>query len=100
MSNTTDTNKHYAIINGVQPIQYIEQVLNKLDNADGFECACIKDIIKYASRYGNKDSKTKESAKILDYAIWLYCHSRGENVDPNINHVCIDQAILDKIIQE
>lgn len=75
----TDTNKHYE--RAIQPIEYIQCTLNDLP-VTPFEGACIKDIIKYSSRYGLKDNKVKEAKKILDYAFWLLLESAGFKVKP------------------
>ena len=75
----TDTNKHYE--RAIQPIEYIQCILNDLP-VTPFEGACIKDIIKYSSRYGLKDNKVKEAKKILDYAFWLLLESAGFKVKP------------------
>ena len=37
-------------------------------------------IIKYAARLGKKDDPIKESAKLLQYAIWLHQSVGGEEV--------------------
>lgn len=80
----TDTNKHYE--RAIQPIEYIQCTLNDLP-VTPFEGACIKDIIKYSSRYGLKDNKVKEAKKILDYAFWLLLESAGFKVKPeHYNH--------------
>lgn len=80
----TDTNKHYE--RAIQPIEYIQCTLNNLP-VTPFEGACIKDIIKYSSRYGLKDNKVKEAKKILDYAFWLLLESMGGKVNPRYyNH--------------
>ena len=76
----TDTNQHYQ--HKTQPIVYIQQVMADLP-LNGFEGACIKDIIKYCSRYGLKDDEVKEASKILDYALWLLLEAKGIEIDPN-----------------
>lgn len=91
--NSTDTNAHYS--HGVcQPIEFIQSVLSG-SPATPFEAACLKDIIKYSSRYGYKkdNSKQQESAKIVDYALWLLLESKGIKVDPRIhNHQTVLKA--------
>lgn len=89
---STDTSKHYAHL--IQPIEYIQQVMKHLP-INPFEGACIKDIIKYCSRYGLKDDKQKEAKKILDYALWLYMESQGMTINPRIhNHEEIYNALI------
>lgn len=80
---STDTSKHYA--HSIQPIEYIQQVMKDLP-VNPFEGACIKDIIKYCSRYGLKDNKQKEAKKILDYALWLYMESQNMTINPRIHN--------------
>lgn len=79
----TDTNKHYE--HEIQPITYIQSTLKDLP-VTPFEGACIKDIIKYSSRYGLKDAKIKEAKKILDYAFWLFLETAGFKVDPEYHN--------------
>lgn len=84
-------NEHYQ--HKIQPIEYIQQLMVDLP-IDGFEGACIKDIIKYSSRYGLKDTKLNEAGKILDYALWLYLDALDVKIKPNeYNH----KVILDKL---
>lgn len=91
-SNATDTSTHYA--HNIQPIEYIQQVLKDLP-VSGFEGACIKDIIKYCSRYGLKDDKQIEAKKILDYALWLYMDSQSMTINPRTdNHEQIYNALF------
>ena len=88
----TDTSKHYA--HGIQPIEYIQQVLRDLP-VNAFEGACIKDIIKYCSRYGLKDDKQREAKKILYYALWLYMESQNMTINPRTdNHEEIYKALF------
>lgn len=79
----TDTNKHYE--RAIQPIEFIQCTLKELP-VTPFEGACIKDIIKYSSRYGLKDDKIKEAKKILDYAFWLLLESAGLKVNPEYHN--------------
>jgi hypothetical protein len=74
-------NKHYAT-HGIQPIEFIQQVLRTNPNVNPFEGACLKDIIKYSSRYGLKDAKINEAKKIVDYALWLLLEAMEVKVDP------------------
>lgn len=74
-------NKHYAR-NDIQPIEFIQQVLRTNPNVNPFEGACLKDIIKYSSRYGLKDAKINEAKKIVDYALWLLLEAMDIKVDP------------------
>lgn len=84
-SEATSTNQHY-MLDGIQPIEYIQKVLKNKDITP-FEGGCIKDIIKYASRYGSKDEKVKEAKKIVDYGMFLLCEAMGKKVDPvRYNH--------------
>lgn len=90
-NKATDTSKHYA--HKIQPIEYIQSVMDDLP-VNGFEGACIKDIIKYCSRFGLKDDKQKEAKKILDYALWLFMDVLGYTIDPRINnHESIEKLI-------
>lgn len=92
INNATDTSNHYA--HTIQPIEYIQQVMKDLP-VNGFEGACIKDIIKYCSRYGLKDDKQKEAKKILDYALWLYMESQNMIINPRTdNHEEIYKALF------
>ena len=92
MEGTTKTSKHYG--HKIQPIEYIQQVIKDLP-VNGFEGACIKDIIKYCSRYGLKDSKEQEAKKILDYALWLYMESQNMTINPRKdNHEEIYKALF------
>ena len=85
----TDTNKHYCI-DGIQPIQYCQRCLTP----EQFQGACIKDVIKYLSRFGKKDEKIREAEKALDYALWLYMSVAGKDVDPTKhNHEAIFKAL-------
>lgn len=74
-------NQHYAK-NEIQPIEFIQQVLRDNPNINPFEGACLKDIIKYSSRYGLKDEKIKEAKKIVDYSLWLLLEAMGIKVEP------------------
>lgn len=85
----TDTNSHYCI-DGIQPIQYCQRCLTP----EQFQGACIKDVIKYLSRFGKKDEKIREAEKALDYALWLYMSVAGKDVDPTKhNHEAIFKAL-------
>lgn len=88
-SQQTDTNSHYCI-DGIQPIQYCQRCLTP----EQFQGACIKDVIKYLSRFGKKDEKIREAEKALDYALWLYISVAGKDVDPTKhNHEAIFKAL-------
>lgn len=88
-SNSTDTNSHYCI-DGIQPIQYCQRCLTP----EQFQGACIKDVIKYLSRFGKKDEKIREAEKALDYALWLYMSVACKDVDPTKhNHEAIFKAL-------
>lgn len=88
-SNSTDTNSHYCI-DGIQPIQYCQRCLTP----EQFQGACIKDVIKYLSRFGKKDEKIREAEKALDYALWLYMSVAGKDIDPTKhNHEAIFKAL-------
>lgn len=88
-SQHTDTNSHYCI-DGLQPIQYCQRCLTP----EQFQGACIKDVIKYLSRFGKKDEKIREAEKALDYALWLYMSVAGKDVDPTKhNHEAIFKAL-------
>ena len=89
IKETTDTNAHY-VFDGIQPIEYCQKVLTK----EQFEGACIKDIIKYLSRFGKKDEKLKEAKKVIDYALWLAMSVGDKKVDPmKHNHTEIFKAL-------
>lgn len=91
-ANSTDTNKHYA--GDIQPIEFIQSVLANNNNINPFQGACIKDIIKYTSRFGKKDDKTKEAKKVVDYALWLLLDTMNVKVDPRKhNHTEILKAL-------
>lgn len=90
-------NQHYAV-HEIQPITYIRQCLKDLP-VTGFEGACIKDIIKYTSRYGLKDDKVKEAGKILDYALWLYMDAKGMDIEPAVdNHDTIERKLQETVL--
>lgn len=83
--HSTDTNKHYST-SEVQPIEFIQQILKDAPTTP-FQSACVKDIIKYSSRFGRKDGKVKEAKKIVDYALWLLIDTMGKKIDPRtMNH--------------
>ena len=80
----TDTNSHYCLTQ-VQPIEYIQDILRNF-NGTPFQAACLKDIIKYLSRYGNKDDKIKEAQKIFDYSLWFLMDALHMKVNPTIHN--------------
>lgn len=85
-AESTDTNKHYA--GEIQPIEFIQDCLKNNKNINPFQGACLKDIIKYSSRFGKKDEKLKEAKKIVDYSLWLLLETMGVKVDPRKhNHI-------------
>lgn len=91
-TTATDTNAHYA--GNIQPIEFIQSVLVDNENINPFQGACIKDIIKYTSRFGKKDDKTKEAKKVVDYALWLLLDTINVKVDPRKhNHTEILKAL-------
>lgn len=73
-------NQHY--IGKIQPIEFIQSVLAENKNINPFQGACIKDIIKYSSRFGKKDDKVREAKKIVDYSLWLLLDSMNIQIDP------------------
>ena len=58
--------EHYQ--GAVQPIQLMQAQMSK----EAFMGFLRGNIIKYASRMGKKDKEAKETAKILQYALWLH----------------------------
>lgn len=78
--NKVETNSHY--LGEIQPIEFIQSVLSNNTNINSFQGACLKDIIKYSSRFGKKDEKLKEAKKIVDYALWLLLETMEVKIDP------------------
>ena len=66
--------KHYQ--GDVQPIQLMRAQMSK----EAFMGFLRGNIIKYASRLGKKDKEVKETAKILQYALWLHQTAQGEEL--------------------
>lgn len=66
---------HYSRLDP-QPIRYMQKAMSK----DMFSGFCLGNIIKYSLRFGHKDAKEKEAAKIRDYAKWLYENESGKAV--------------------
>ena len=60
----------------VQPIRLMEAQMSPA----AFQGFLRGNIIKYAARMGKKDDPRKESAKLLQYAIWLHQSVGGEEV--------------------
>lgn len=75
-----ETNSHY--IGKIQPIEFLQSILSDNKNINPFQGACIKDIIKYSSRFGKKDDKEKEAKKIVDYSLWLLLETMGVEINP------------------
>jgi len=65
---------HYQ--GAVQPIQLMRAQMSK----EAFMGFLRGNIIKYASRLGKKDKEVKETAKILQYALWLHQTVQGEEL--------------------
>ena len=57
---------HYQ--GAVQPIQLMQEQMTR----EAFMGFLRGNIIKYTSRLGKKDKEVKETAKILQYALWLH----------------------------
>ena len=68
---------HYQILKQ-QPIE-IMQTLMTPEQFFGF---CWGNVIKYALRCGNKDSRVKEMQKVEQYAGWASGALSGYEVDP------------------
>ena len=60
----------------VQPIQLMQAQMTQ----EAFEGFLRGNIIKYTSRLGKKDDPIKETAKILQYALWLHQSAKGEEL--------------------
>ena len=60
----------------VQPIQLMRAQMSK----EAFLGFLRGNIIKYTSRLGKKDDPIKETAKILQYALWLHQSAKGEEL--------------------
>lgn len=87
-----DVNQHY--VGKIQPIEFIQCVLADNNNINAFQGACLKDIIKYSSRFGKKDEKLKEAKKIVDYSLWLLLETMGVEINPTKhNHTTILKAM-------
>jgi len=67
---------HYQILEQ-QPIE-IMQALMSPEQFFGF---CWGNVIKYALRCGNKDSRAKEMQKVAQYAMWATQALDGTKVD-------------------
>lgn len=65
---------HYQ--GAVQPIQLMQEQMTR----EAFMGFLRGNIIKYASRLGKKDKEVKETAKILQYALWLHQTAQGEEL--------------------
>lgn len=65
---------HYQ--GAVQPIQLMRAQMSK----EAFMGFLRGNIIKYTSRLGKKDKEIKETAKILQYALWLHQTAQGEEL--------------------
>mgnify|MGYP000907851586 FL=1 len=65
---------HYQ--GAVQPIQLMRAQMSK----EAFMGFLRGNIIKYTSRLGKKDKEVKETAKILQYALWLHQTAQGEEL--------------------
>ena len=65
----------------VQPIEVMQSEMSK----EQFEGFILGNIVKYALRFGKKDEKKKEAAKILRYAQWLNDLVNGMVIDPRID---------------
>lgn len=65
---------HYQ--GAVQPIQLMREQMTR----EAFMGFLRGNIIKYASRLGKKDKEVKETAKILQYALWLHQTAQGEEL--------------------
>jgi hypothetical protein len=68
---------HYQILKQ-QPIE-IMQTLMTPEQFFGF---CWGNVIKYALRCGNKDSRVKEMQKVAQYAEWAVEAEEGKTIDP------------------
>ena len=66
--------EHYQ--GAVQPIQLMRAQMSK----EAFMGFLRRNIIKYTSRMGKKDKEVKETAKILQYALWLHQTAQGEEL--------------------
>ena len=65
---------HYR--GAIQPIQLMRAQMSE----EAFMGFLRGNIIKYASRLGKKDKITKETAKILQYAVWLHQLAHGKEL--------------------
>lgn len=65
---------HYQ--GAVQPIQLMQAQMSR----EAFMGFLRGNIIKYTSRLGKKDKEVKETAKILQYALWLHQTAQGEEL--------------------
>lgn len=65
---------HYQ--GAVQPIQLMKAQMSR----EAFMGFLRGNIIKYTSRLGKKDKEVKETAKILQYALWLHQTAQGEEL--------------------
>lgn len=66
--------EHYK--GAVQPIQLMRAQMSK----EEFMGFLRGNIIKYASRCGKKDIIIKETAKLLQYAVWLHQTAKNEKL--------------------
>lgn len=66
--------EHYQ--GAVQPIHLMRAQMSK----EAFMGFLRGNIIKYTSRLGKKDKEVKETAKILQYALWLHQTAQGEEL--------------------
>lgn len=66
--------KHYQ--GSVQPIQLMQAQMT----TEAFQGFLRGNVIKYTSRLGKKDKAISETAKILQYALWLHQSTKGEEL--------------------
>jgi hypothetical protein len=83
---------HYAG-KDIECIDYIHAQLSH----DEFIGYLRGNAIKYLSRFGTKDAKTKDAAKAIVYLGWLYAHEAGE-LDGNMPSMIVDRLNIADIL--
>jgi hypothetical protein len=85
---------HYAS-KDIECIDYIHAQLSP----EEFKGYLRGNAIKYLSRFGVKDSTTKDAAKAIVYLGWLFAHEAGE-IEGEMPSMIVDRLDIAKILAE
>lgn len=77
IDGSATSSNHYQVCD-FQPIE----IMQKLMTPEAFQGFCHGNVIKYSLRFGYKDDKAKEAAKIAQYGKWLHQSLCGETINP------------------